>query len=148
MNRSFFETTLGIIVLIVAIVFFGYGYQFIDRLKDSKTYTISLYSNNVGGLKKGGNVQMAGVVIGRVAHLDLDDRTYRAQVTLTIENNIRLPQDTKAEIVSKGFLGDMYVRLISGTSSSFIKNGGVIKNVQDAQTLEEVLGKLIFTMSQ
>ena len=67
--------------------------------------------------------------------------------TLTIESRIRLPNDTEAVISGDGLFGGKYVRLEPGKSVKKIADGGELTDTKDVVSLEELLGKAIFLLT-
>ena len=144
MNRSIFETLLGMIVIVGAIAFILYGYSFSQNSTMKETKTIQAYFNQSGGLIAGADVRMAGVTIGKVQSVTLDNERFLAHVIMTIQDKITLPESTSVEIASDGFVGGKYVRLSLTDYNSPINKSGVFKNTKDVETLEQLLGKVIF----
>jgi phospholipid/cholesterol/gamma-HCH transport system substrate-binding protein len=64
---------------------------------------------------------------------------------MSIEPKIKLPDDTVAEIVSAGLLGDKYLSLVPGGSEKTIPPDGKIKFTQSSVSLEHMLGQMIFS---
>ena len=114
------------------------------KLRTSKdTYLVTAKFDNVGDLKVGAPVTMAGVRIGRVESVQLNAAEYKAVVTLSIDkryNNI--PEDVDAAIQTSGLLGAKYVGLGSGGSATFLASGSQIELTQSALVLEDLVNKL------
>ena len=114
------------------------------KLRTSKdTYLVTAKFDNVGDLKVGAPVTMAGVRIGRVESVQLNAAEYKAVVTLSIDkryNNI--PEDVDAAIQTSGLLGAKYVGLGSGGSTTFLASGSQIELTQSALVLEDLVNKL------
>ena len=66
---------------------------------------------------------------------------------MTIESRVKLPDDTEAVISSDGLFGGKYVRLEPGKSGKKIADGGELTNTKDVVSLEELLGKAIFLLT-
>ena len=64
---------------------------------------------------------------------------------MSIDPANKLPDDTVAEIVSSGLLGDKYVSLMPGGSEKNIPPGGQIKYTQSPVSLENLIGQMIFS---
>jgi phospholipid/cholesterol/gamma-HCH transport system substrate-binding protein len=110
-----------------------------------KTYSVTAQFNDIGGLKSGAPVSMAGVKIGRVASIVLDPKTLRAKATLKINSKYHdIPTDTSASILTQGLLGEQYIGLEPGGALSNLKNGGKIRFTQSAVVLEKLIGKFLF----
>ena len=72
---------------------------------------------NIGGLKVGAPVSMAGVTIGRVEDIRYDMESFKAIVVLRIDGSYnRIPKDSDASIFTAGLLGGQYVGLSPGGS--------------------------------
>jgi len=145
MKRNIIETVLGAIVLLVAGVFLLYGSSATDAGKISG-YDIVAKFNEVGALQKGDDVRIGGVKIGSVESITLDPKTYRASANLSIMNDVKIPADSSARISSEGLMGGAYVAIDVGGDDDAIDRGGSIIYTQDAQNLEQLLGKFIFSM--
>jgi phospholipid/cholesterol/gamma-HCH transport system substrate-binding protein len=110
-------------------------------------YEIIANFNEIGGLKKGNDVRIGGVKIGSVKSIDLNSATYQAKVTFSIENSVKIPTDTAARVSSESLMGGAYVALDIGGDEENIRPKGSIKYTQDAQNLEQLLGKFIFSQA-
>ena len=99
---------------------------------------------NVGRLKEGAPVTLAGVSIGRVLSVRLDPERLNAVVTMRIrENAYSLPTDTDAAIVSDGLLGSQYIALTPGGLDTLLKQNDEIELTQSAVSLEHLIGKYL-----
>ena len=144
MSRSVIETVLGAIVLIGAFVFLVFSYSKGDA-GEVTGYRISADFSGIGGLKVGDDVQISGVKIGQVAGIMLDPQSYLARVTMEVDNDVKLPDDSSATISSQSLLGGKYMSLEPGASEDMLADGGRIEFTQAPQNLEEILGKFIFS---
>jgi phospholipid/cholesterol/gamma-HCH transport system substrate-binding protein len=104
-------------------------------------YEVQAAFSNGGGLRRGTPVVIAGVEIGRVESVGLED--YEAKVLMLIQPGIVLQSDTIASIKTKGLIGEKYIELTPGASEKIIKAGGVIRETQPAMDLEALIGKYI-----
>lgn len=146
MKRSVIETVLGAVVLLVAGVFFFFAYASSD-IRPTQGYEIQARFNAIDGLTVGSDARVGGVKIGTVTDMRIDQNTYQAVTTLNIESRIKLPDDTQAIISSEGLLGGKYVRLEPGRSEKMFAEGGELTNTKDVVSLEELLGKVIFLVT-
>ena len=144
MNKNIFETILGAIVIIVAIVFGFKLYEQFNINNQSKNYTIYALFNNSGGVKKGADVRISGVRIGKILDVNLDNENYKAKIKMEISDKIVLSKDSIVEIASDGFIGGKYIRIILGTDTKLLNQNSELKNTKDIVSLEQMLGKLIF----
>ena len=112
------------------------------------TYNLSADFDNVGGLKVRSPVTLSGVKIGQVSAIELDPATFKAKVTLVIdEQDNDLPIDTSASIYTQGLLGSNYISLAPGFSTESLKNGDMITTTRSALILEQLIGQLMFKLT-
>jgi phospholipid/cholesterol/gamma-HCH transport system substrate-binding protein len=105
-------------------------------------YMVTVDFPSVGGLKAGSTVEIAGVEIGRVESIGLDN--YQARVKLRVNKGVKLQEDSIASIKTKGLIGEKYVRISPGGSDKIIPAGGKIREVEAPVDFEELLSKYIF----
>ena len=98
--------------------------------------------DQIGGLKPRAPVAVAGVTVGQVRDITLDERL-RARVTLEVEENLELPIDSSAAIQTQGLLGDQYVALEPGGEDDLLKNGDEIEFTESAMSVERLIGKFV-----
>ncbi len=113
---------------------------------NSTSYRLRADFENIGGLKTGAPVSMAGVTIGRVEDVRYDMKLLKAVVTLRIDGRYdEIPDDSDASIYTAGLLGGQYVGLSPGGSEAYFKDGDRIGFVQDAVVLESLISKYLFS---
>lgn len=147
MKRNVIETVLGAVVLVVAIVFLGFSYSSAN-VGDIDGYKLTADFSGTGGLSIGDDVQISGVKVGTVSKIELKPDDYRARVTLEINDDIKLPDDSAAFISSESLLGGKYMELQPGASDEMLGANGHIEYTQAPQNLEQLLGKFIFSMDK
>ncbi len=110
-------------------------------------YTVYANFDNISGLKAGDQVQLAGVPIGKVQSISLQDN--RAHVGLRINTDVQLDTDAIAAIKTSGIIGDKYVSIALGPGEHNLANGSSFKpgNTQSAFVLEDAIGQLINSSS-
>ena len=108
---------------------------------------IKLYAafDQVADLKIRAPVELAGVTIGQVTGIVLDDN-YRARVELSIRSDVELPIDTSASIVTSGLLGDRYITLDLGGEIDVLVDGEDIGYTESAVVLERLIGKFLYNV--
>jgi phospholipid/cholesterol/gamma-HCH transport system substrate-binding protein len=112
---------------------------------NSTSYRLRADFENIGGLKAGAPVSMAGVTVGRVEDIQYDQKLYKAVVTLRIDGRYdEIPNDSDASILTAGLLGGQYVGISPGGSDQYFKNGDRVEFVQDAVVLENLISKYLF----
>jgi phospholipid/cholesterol/gamma-HCH transport system substrate-binding protein len=106
-------------------------------------YHVSADFDNIGDLKVGSPVTMAGVTVGQVESIRFDQQTYKAVVGIRIDPQYKqIPDDSYASIQTEGLLGGKYVGISPGGSDMFLKNGSHIDQTQSAIVLESLINKL------
>ena len=138
------ETVMGGVVLVVAALFLFFAYS-TSQVRAVQGYEVTAQFERVGALRDGGDVRIAGVKIGSIVSETLDPKTFLADVRMSIDPAYKLPDDTVAEIVSNGLLGDQYMSLVPGGSEQMIPPGGRIKFTQAPVSLENLIGQMIFS---
>ena len=146
MNKRPVETIMGIVVVIIAAFFVYFAYRVSD-LQVIKGYEVSAKFLKVGGLTVGSDVRINGIKVGTVVSQKLDSNDYTANVVLSIAPDIKLPKDSKAVIVSDGLLGDRFIKIEPGRSEEFLQHGDVISNTKDFKTIEDMVGEIIFMVT-
>ena len=110
----------------------------------SHGYTVYGEFDNIGGLKVRAPVKSAGVVVGRVEGVMLDQQKYVAKVTMRLDNRYKFPKDSTAAILTSGLLGEQYVGLEAGGDTANLAPGDRIKLTQSAVVLEKIIGQFLY----
>jgi len=119
------------------------------KLGGKKTgYHVLAKFDNIGDLKPGAPVSMAGVNIGEVEGIKFDTHDYKAAVSLRIDKSFgEIPDDSDASIQTQGLLGGKYVGIGPGGSETFLKDGSTIPFTQSAIVLENLVNKFFANMA-
>lgn len=145
MRHTMIESLLGAFVLFVAAWFVFYGHKAIGSKSDGAQYIVVADFSTVGALKEGDPVRISGVKVGKIASIELDQKTYIAHVRISMGLQDNLPSDTSAAIMSESLMGGVYMAVSPGGADETIENGGRIAYTQSPQNLGELLGKFIFS---
>jgi phospholipid/cholesterol/gamma-HCH transport system substrate-binding protein len=140
------ETLTGALVLVVALAFLAYAVAHSGRIAGSG-YTLEARFDHIDGLSVGADVRIAGVKVGTVTDATVDPKTFVAIVKLAVRDDMRLPKDSAASIVSESLLGGKYISLSPGGDDTDLKPGQTISITQSSVSLEELLGKFIFSVT-
>ena len=120
----------------------------LDAGSASDSYSVTADFENIGGLKPGSAVTMAGVRIGRVRSIEINPATFEAKVTMRIGNDFgNIPKDSSASIFTAGLLGEQYIGLTPGGEEDTLKEGDTIKFTQSALVLENLIGQFVAGMA-
>lgn len=144
MSKVGIDTVVGLFVLI-GILCLGYLSVRLGKLEiiGGKQYAVTAEFDSVSGLKKGASVEMAGVEVGRVDRISLDQSRGRALVSLKMDRKVKLQSDVIASVRTRGIIGDKFIVLRPGGSEATIPPGGKIRETESAVDLEELLSKYI-----
>jgi phospholipid/cholesterol/gamma-HCH transport system substrate-binding protein len=114
------------------------------KLASAKTgYHVTADFDNIGDLKVGSPVTIAGVKVGEVDTIGFDPKTFKALVRIRIEKQFnQIPDDTFASIQTQGLLGGKYIGLSPGGSDQNLKEGSEMHLNQSAIVLESLINKL------
>jgi phospholipid/cholesterol/gamma-HCH transport system substrate-binding protein len=145
-RRSIVEVVIGAVVLLVAAGFLAYAIANSGR-SAAAGYTLYARFDHIDGLGVGNDVRLAGVKVGSVSQERIDPQTFQAVVGFSIRDDIKLPKDTAAIITSESLLGGKYLSLQPGGDEAILQPGQMVTITQGSVSLEELLGKFIFSMT-
>jgi phospholipid/cholesterol/gamma-HCH transport system substrate-binding protein len=110
MDKSRLQIKVGLFVLIGLVLL---AFLVIQFSKSSSlfrgTYKLRLHAVNVGGLKEQAGVLLAGVQVGTVAHIQLNEGGTNVTMILKIYKDYPIHGDARFAIEQSGFLGDQFV---------------------------------------
>ncbi|MFC7515738.1 outer membrane lipid asymmetry maintenance protein MlaD [Herbaspirillum sp. GCM10030257] len=147
MQRKSLDLWVGLFVLLgaAALVFLALKAGNMSSLSFAPTYAVTTKFDNIGGLKPRAPVKSAGVVVGRVADIRFDDKTFQAVVTLNLESGYKFPKDSSAKILTSGLLGEQYIGLEPGGDTNILAAGDRIKMTQSAVVLENLISQFLYS---
>jgi len=123
-------------------------------------YYQSYFKGSVTGLGKGTVTRYNGIEVGRITNLEFDPNDpRRVIVTMQVQPNLNIRDDSVASIESQGFTGGTFVEITGGTTASplLVAHGDqrypVIRTkpstfAQLQQTAPEVVAKLNVAVSR
>jgi phospholipid/cholesterol/gamma-HCH transport system substrate-binding protein len=145
-RRNFGEVVTGAVVIVVAAGFLAYAVAHSGRGSVSG-YPLFARFDRIDGLAVGADVRLAGVKVGTVTDAVVDPRSYLAIIRISMRNDVRLPKDTSAEVTSDGLLGGKYIAVVPGGDTAMLDPGQAITITQSSVSLEQLLGKFIFSVT-
>lgn len=147
MQRKSIDVWVGLFVLLgaAALFFLAMKAGNMSSFSVGDTYTVTARFDNIGGLKPRAPVKSAGVVVGRVADIRFDDKSFLAIVTLTLESRYQFPKDSSAKILTSGLLGEQYIGLEAGGDVQNLAAGDRIAMTQSAMVLETLISQFLFS---
>jgi phospholipid/cholesterol/gamma-HCH transport system substrate-binding protein len=146
-GRNLVETVMGAVVLLIAGFFLIFAYNS-SNLRPISGYEVKARFNSVEGLQEGGDVRIGGVKVGSVTGQSLDTKNFQAIVTMTLKPQVKLPTDSIASVTGDSLLGGKYIKIEPGSAKKIIPPGGEVKKTKDALVLEQVLGRMIFLLTE
>lgn len=144
------ESLVGLFLIIafIALSVLAFKVSGLTTLFPAKSYAVTANFDDIGGLKVRSPVKMGGVQIGEVSNIALDPVTFRAVVTMSIEDQYNdIPDDSSVGIFTSGLLGDNYIAVTPMYSKTFLKNGSNIQFTRSAMILEKLIGQFIYKMN-
>ncbi len=144
MRANMIEAVMGTIVLIIASFFLIFAYTS-SKGGVYTGYPLIAKFDRIDGLTIGNDVRISGVKVGSIVSIDIDPKTFLAQVVMTVRKDLALPADTAAEIISESLMGGKYIALIPGGEDKTLAAGEQITYTQSSVSFENLLGKYLFS---
>jgi len=143
MRKLDLELAVGLFVL-AGVLCLGYLSVKLARMEvlGGDGYQIYAIFSNTGGLKEGASVAIAGVEVGRVKAITIED--YEAKVALTLKKGLEIQEDAIASVKTKGLIGEKYVQITPGGSEEIIQPGGSILETEPAVDIEQLISNYVF----
>ena len=132
---------LGVLVVLIVIAIGG------RHRSGGDGYPLNAVFNQIDGLDVGSDVRLSGITVGHVTGEVVDPKDFRARVTFTVRPDIKLPVDSAAIVTSDSLLGGKYIALSPGGSETMLKPGGDVIQTQGSISLEQLLSKFIFSVT-
>ncbi|GLP95822.1 outer membrane lipid asymmetry maintenance protein MlaD [Paraferrimonas sedimenticola] len=123
----------------------------VDLSPSNDSYQVSAVFDNIGGLKAGSPVKVGGVVVGRVAKIELDPELLSPRVTLLMDGRYReFSDNSTVSILTSGLLGEQYIGLTPGffleDETELLAEGSVIHDTRSAIVLEDLIGQFLYSL--
>jgi phospholipid/cholesterol/gamma-HCH transport system substrate-binding protein len=143
MKKVDIELAVGVFMLI-GILSLGYLSIRLGKLEvmGGRGYTVYAKFERAGGIKPGAVVEIAGVEVGTIKSIRLDE--YQAVIEFALDDSVKLQDDAIASIKTKGLIGEKYVQITPGGSEKLIPLGGRIQETESAVDIEELVSKYAF----
>jgi len=130
---------LSVTASLIVVLFFVFGPS---PFGASATYQVDASFQRVDGLEVGSPVQAAGVTVGRVSALELNDG-FRVRTSMEIDSSVELDTDASAAIVTDGIFGGKLINIDIGGGENMIQDGGSISFTEDAVILDDLFALII-----
>ncbi|MFQ5698879.1 MAG: MlaD family protein [Myxococcota bacterium] len=96
---------------------------------------------DVTGLAPQTRVSIAGVSVGEVSRIVLDDARARVEIRLT-DDRVRIPVDSIVAIRSRGLLGEKVLEIHPGRSQQMLEPGGVLTRTVSTGSIDKLVDRL------
>lgn len=133
------EAKVGLFVLL-GIILLVYMSMRIGGIKFGRAegYLLTVNFDSAAGLDKDASVRVAGVEVGRVKEISLQDS--KAHLVLEIRPGIKVRKDFTAVLTTKGLLGEKYLELIPGSPGApLLKEGDEITRTTSYVDMDRLL---------
>lgn len=140
--KNSLETRLGIFVAlaVIAAVLILEIVGGVERFQ--RGYELNAYFKTIQDLKAGDRVKMAGVEVGRVEDIRLDETNNKVLVTMKVKNDVPVRTDSVATVKFTGLLGQNFVALDFGTPGSPIATPGTVLTTSEQPDLSAMMAKI------
>jgi phospholipid/cholesterol/gamma-HCH transport system substrate-binding protein len=98
--------------------------------------------DDIGGLSVRAPVRVAGVKVGQVAAIELDE-DLRAEVVLEVASDLGLSIDSSAAIRTSGLLGDQFIAVELGAEDAVMLDGEEFTFTESALSIDKLIGRFI-----
>ena len=145
MKNTRLEFVVGVF-LVFGLLSFGWlalNLGEVPWLSSGHRYTVYAEFDNISGVKTGADVQVAGVVVGKVGDITLSDDDL-ARAALQVDKSLAIPVDSIASVKSQGIIGDKYIQLTLGGDDELYKPGATITDTESSVDLESLISKFAF----
>ncbi|XVQ09727.1 MCE family protein [Spirillospora sp. CA-255316] len=139
-EKAFSTLVRLLLFLAVTLTLTGFIAMQIARLDFSDSYRVTATFDDVGGLRKGDRVKIAGAPVGQVDAIEV--RKGRAEVRLSVRERHRLPADSEAAVRWRDPIGQRVVYLIPGTAPGMLKDGATITRTRSVVDLGELINQI------
>ncbi|AFC70777.1 outer membrane lipid asymmetry maintenance protein MlaD [Rickettsia australis] len=143
MKQNIIETIIGFIVLIIALLFLIFAYNTGSSITSSKGYQVTVNFQSAEGIAVGSDVMISGIKIGSVKKITLDPNSFYASVYLNINDDVKIPKDSKAQVVTSGLFGGKYISIVPGNDDENLAANEEIRYTQSAINIESLINKIV-----
>ncbi len=137
------EVRVGI-VTVIAIGFFIYGFNYLKGrdLFSTQRKFYAVY-NDIDGLVEANPLMINGYKVGLVGKIKLtQDTTSHIVITLLLDDEVLIPKNSIAKVISSDILGSKAVQLILGSGTDYANDGDTLVSAQE-DNLKQSVNKTI-----
>lgn len=143
-TRKTFEAIIGFVIVLFCLLFAVNVFKSGIKIKNT-TYNKLLYAkfNNIDGIKVGSVVKIAGVSVGSVENIELDNNDFNVKLTMRLRSDMDVPVDSVVSVNSEGLLGGKYLGVEPGIEDTYLKSGEYFTSTQSTMNIEKLIGKVV-----
>ena len=146
--RNYARDTFAGIFVIIGLICIAYLTIKLGKIEltSSNGYTVYARFSSIAGLRAGAGVEVAGVNVGKVTTISLEqtDEGSLAVVSMRINKGVELTDSCIASVKTSGLIGDKYISLSPGGTLDMLKDGSEIVDTESALDIEALIKKYVF----
>lgn len=124
---------------LLALTLFVLGMNYLKGLSVfSKNRIFYTYFDDSKGLLRGASLYLNGFGIGKVTNMELDSKTRKIKIQVTVGEKVDIPKDSKIVLFSEGVMGPTSLKVKLGESATFIQEEGVLSSELEGTLMENV----------
>ncbi len=139
MNKTTNGWKVGIFVAIALVCIAGLILSFSKGSGLASRYKILLHSENAAGLIPGAKVLMAGVPVGNVKKIEMNEDGKSVTLIVEVLKRYSIHADAAFTPRQSGFIGDQYVAIIPGENKKPVLQDGDLVKLEEPFDISEVL---------
>ncbi len=137
---------------IAALLVLVFNVANVTSLSSSDSYALKAEFSDIGGLKVRSPIKVGGVVVGRVASIELDPNSFIPIVTMQINRNAGyFPETSSASILTAGLLGEQFIGINPGfidDDIDMLGEGDTLYDTKSALVLEDMIGQVLYSLGE
>ena len=139
-RSSYKEALIGasFLALLIFAIVDATGRVFDTQSRSSQTYELLAVFADLGGASTGTPITLGGIVIGRIAEIQLDPNRLQAKTRLLIDSRYRIPRDSSIAA------GGSQLILTLGRERATLDAGSYLDKVVNYSSLEQKIGTAVF----
>lgn len=117
----------------------------IDLFQRGDTYSLEAILDSASGLNKDSDVRLAGVRIGQVESIRLENG--RAVAVMSIRQDVQLPVGSRVKVVAKGILGDKYLEILPAEPGGDTIQAGTSLESDKAVSVDDIMS-IVYSVAE
>ncbi|MDR0790782.1 MAG: MlaD family protein [Bacteroidales bacterium] len=137
------ELRIGVTAIVaLVLLFFGINYLKGNDIFSSDNRYFAIY-NSVAGLHASNYIYINGMKVGYVKKIDrMDSQGQKFLVEIAIDNDVKIPADSKLVMYSSGLLGGTELRIDMGVSNKFLASKDTLAATAEMGLMDRLGGEL------